>query len=172
VIEKTGHIVSTWNIAEYFNLKYNQDTVDDECLNNFLDAGHNRDQMCLFNYFEPNIMPPSVTYVKNHFSNLNNLTAAINLILPGQYMPYHRDLYHRWKHIHKHTDLKSIVRIIVMLEDSEVGQILQIDSDTIANWKAGDWFSWSGSTYHAIYNLSTRKRYAIQLTGSYESRTN
>lgn len=166
MINKTGHIEPIWSIDEYINLKYNQDTVDDEYLNKFLDSGHNRDQMCLFNYFEPKAMPRSVVYIKDHFKELNNLTAAINLVLPGQYMPLHSDLYIRWKHINKHQTTENIIRIIVMLEDCEPGQILQIGSELHTNWKSGNWFSWQGETPHAIYNMSLKNRYAIQLTGS------
>lgn len=172
MISKSGHIFPNWSVQEYFDLKYNQDTVSDEYLNKFLDAGHNRDQMCLFNYFEPNPMPSSINYIKEQFSNLNNLTAAVNLIRPGQYMPYHSDLYYRWRHIHNHDTVESIVRIIVMLEDNEIGQISQIGNNVISSWKAGDWFSWIGSTPHAVYNMSLKNRYAVQITGTYESRTN
>lgn len=154
-----------WNIQDYIDLRYNQDTVDDTYLNNFLDAGHNRNQMCLYNYFEPQVMPASVNYIKSKFNFLNNLTAAINLVLPGQYMPLHRDLYARWRHIHKITGTDKIMRIIVMLEDNERGQLLQIENDIYNNWKAGDWFSWTSDAEHAVYNFSTKNRYAIQLTG-------
>lgn len=166
MIEKIGHINPSWAISEYVGLKYNQDTVDDLYLNEFLDAGHSRDQMCLFNYFEPNPMPSSVGYIKSHFDNLQNLTAAINLVKPGQYMPYHSDLYARWKHVHKHQDVETIVRVIVMLEDAENGQILHVGDNLYSNWKAGDWFSWFGTTVHATYNMSLKDRYAVQLTGN------
>jgi hypothetical protein len=166
MINATGHLDPKWVVEEYFDLKYNQDTVDNTYLNNFLDAGHNRDQMCLYNYFEPNPMPTSVAYIKSHFLELQNLTAAINLVKPGQYMPYHSDLYARWCHIHKHNNINTIVRIIVMLENAELGQMLSINEATYTNWKAGDWFSWSGTTSHAIYNMSLKNRYAVQLTGN------
>ena len=160
-----GHIDPQWDVQDYINLKYNQDTVDDAYLNNFLDSGHNRNQMCLYNYFEPNIMPNSVNYIKSKFNNLTKLTAAINLVLPGQYMPLHRDLYARWKHIHQITNTEKIMRVIVMLEKNESGQFLQIEDSIYNNWQAGDWYSWIGESQHAIYNFSTKNRYAIQLTG-------
>ena len=154
-----------WNIQDYTNLKYNQDTVDDGYLNNFLDAGHNRDQMCLYNYFEPQVMPTSISYIKSKFNFLTNLTAAVNLVLPGQYMPLHRDLYARWRHIHKITGIDKIMRIIVMLEDNNRGQFQQIENNIYNDWKAGEWFSWVGDAEHAVYNFSTKNRYAVQLTG-------
>lgn len=161
-----GHIDPQWNIQDYINLKYNRDTVSYEYLTNFLNAGHSRDQMCLYNYFEPNIMPASVDYIKNKFNFLKNLTAAVNLVLPGQYMPVHQDLYLKWKTVHNITDIKKIMRVIVMLENNEDGQFLQIEKTIYNNWQAGDWYSWIGETKHAVYNFSTKNRYAIQLTGS------
>ena len=166
MIDTAGYIDPRWSIQEYYNLNYNQDTVDDTYLDRFLDAGHSRNQMCLYNYFEPNVMPESVSYIKSQFNKLSNLTAAINLIHPGQYMPYHSDLYARWRHVHNHHDLDTVVRIIVMLENSEPGQILQIGETTHSQWLAGNWFSWHGDTPHAIYNMSLKNRYAIQLTGN------
>jgi hypothetical protein len=163
-----GHIDPQWNIQDYVNLKYNQDTVDDAYLNNFLDAGHSRDQMCLYNYFEPNVMPSSVDYVKSKFNNLTKLTAAVNLVLPGQYMPLHRDLYARWRHVHNITGTDKIMRIIVMLEDNESGQFLQIKNNIYNDWKSGDWYAWTSDAEHAVYNFSTKNRYAIQLTGLME----
>lgn len=161
----SGNIEPQWSVDEYRSLKYNQDTVDDQYLNQYLDAGHSRDQMTIYNYFEPNVMPSSVAYIKSKF-NYDNLTAAVNLIRPGQYLPRHSDIYARWKHIHNHTDIETIVRIIVMLEAAEPGQVLEVGSMTYSNWRAGDWFSWMGATPHAIYNMSLKDRYAIQLTGS------
>ena len=81
-------------------------------------------------------------------------------------MPCHSDLYARWKHVHKHNDIKTIVRIIVMLEESEHGQMLHVGDTLYSKWKAGDWFSWTGSTVHATYNMSLKSRYAVQLTGN------
>ena len=106
-----GYVEPQWNIQDYVNLRYNQDTVDDTYLNNFLDAGHNRNQMCLYNYFEPQVMPVSIDYVKSKFNFLSNLTAAINLVLPGQYMPLHRDLYMHDGDIYtrSQTQIKSCV---------------------------------------------------------------
>jgi hypothetical protein len=99
-------------------------------------------------------MPVSIDYVKSKFNFLGNLTAAINLVLPGQYMPLHRDLYLRWRHIHKVTDTDKIMRVIVMLEDNEQGQFLQVENDIYNNWKAGDWFSWISDT--AFYKFNKR----------------
>jgi hypothetical protein len=165
MINFSGHIDPTWDLADYHILSYNIATINEKYLGRYKSAGHNVEQIQILNYFEPNPMPDSVAYIKEQFNDLKLLSAAVNLMLPGQYLPHHRDLYERWMRVHNVTDINNIYRAIVMLDDAEIGQILQIDSTTISNWHAGDWFAWAGTTSHAIYNFSNRSRYAIQITG-------
>jgi hypothetical protein len=165
VINFLGHIPPNWNLAEYYNLNYNQATINKLYLDRYVSCGHNSDQIKVWNYFEPNPMPSSTEYIKNQFKNLKFLSAAVNLMLPGQYLPHHSDLYERWMLFHNVTNIANVYRAIVMLDNSLPGQILQINTNTFDNWQAGDWFAWAGETSHAIYNFSTQNRYAIQLTG-------
>jgi hypothetical protein len=106
-----------------------------------------------------------VDVVRNHFNFLKPLSIAVNLCKPGQYLPLHSDMYKRWMEVFNISDVSRIYRYIVMLEDSEPGQLLQIEDDVYTTWKAGDYISWSGYTKHAIYNMSLKNRYALQLTG-------
>jgi len=165
MINFSGHIEPTWDSVDYHSLSYNTATINEKYLSQYKLAGHNVEQIHIFNYFEPNPMPSSMNYIKEQFNNLKFLSAAVNLMLPGQYLPHHRDLYERWMRVHNVTDIDNIYRAIVMLDDAELGQILQINSTTISNWQAGDWFAWTGTTSHAIYNFSSVPRYAIQVTG-------
>ena len=160
-----GRISVNWDVSEYLNLNYKQDTVATEYLNKFIDAGHSINQMMIYNCFESSPLPNSVNYIKSKFAFLNNTNAAVNLIRSGQYLPLHRDLYIKWKTLHNIKDINQIFRAIVMLENNRTGQILQIDADTVDEWQAGDWFGWVGSTEHAVYNFSLYDRYAIQITG-------
>jgi hypothetical protein len=165
MINFSGHITPNWNSTDYHKLNYNQATIHQLYLDRYVAAGHNCDQIKVWNYFEPNPMPKSINYIKQQFKNLKFLSSAVNLILPGQYLPHHSDLYERWMLFHNVTDIENVYRAIVMLDNSVSGQILQIDTNTIDHWQAGDWFAWTGKTSHAIYNFSTENRYAIQLTG-------
>lgn len=160
-----GRVSVNWDISEYFNLNYKQDTVATEYLDKFINAGHSIHHMMIYNCFESNPLPTSVNYIKSKFDFLSNTNAAVNLIRSGQYLPLHRDLYIKWKTLHNVKDINQIFRAIVMLEDNKQGQILQIDTNTIDIWQAGEWFSWVGSTEHAAYNFSLYDRYAIQITG-------
>jgi len=161
----SGFISPNWKIEDFYNLNYKQATISKEYLYQYKQHGHNLEQIRIFNYFENNVMPISINYIKSNFSQYSHLTAAVNLMLPGDYLPHHGDLYERWKLYHNISDITQIFRGIVMLEDSSLGQILQIGDDTITNWLSGNWYGWYGNTTHAIYNFSKNKRYAIQITG-------
>jgi len=160
-----GHINLNVEISDFYNLKYNKATIDEKYLKEYLDSGHSEEQMIIYNYFEPNPMPDCVYKIKENFSNLKPISVAVNFLKPGQYLPLHKDLYKKWMSIHGVKDIHRVFRAIVMLEDSSPGQILQIEQNLYTNWKAGDWFSWNGEECHAIYNLSLKNRFAVQVTG-------
>ena len=77
----------------------------------------------------------------------------------------HYDLYDKYKSVFSVDSADKIIRVMVMLENSVPGQILQINDRAIAKWSAGDWFGWQGREPHASYNFSMSDRYALQLTG-------
>lgn len=160
-----GHIELDVNIQDFYDLDYNEATIDEKYLSTYLHAGHNREQIVLYNYFEPQPMPDCVNKIKERFSNLNPVSVAVNFCKPGQYLPLHKDLYKKWQSIYKVDNINNIFRAIVMLENAAPGQILQIENNLYTDWKAGDWFSWTGDQDHGIYNLSTKDRFAVQVTG-------
>jgi len=161
----SGHIQPLWNIDEFKTLNYKFDThKDDVLLNEFASHGHSKMYMTLYNYFQPSPFPDVVfDYIVPQF-DLENISVAINLFKPGQYLPVHSDLYGKYKTHHGLTD-QTITRCVIMLEDSVPGQISQAGATTLGAWKAGDWISWANDEPHAVYNMSTVDRYAIQLTG-------
>ena len=162
---KHGNININLKIQEFESLEYNKATIDESLLESYVASGHNKEQMILYNYFEPNPMPRVVNDIKNYFNFLQPVSVAVNLAKPGQYLPMHNDFYKKWMQVHSINNISSIYRAIVMLEDSVPGQILQIENTLINSWKQGDYYSWTGSTEHAIYNFSKKNRYAVQVTG-------
>lgn len=160
----SGNICFETDYSTLKNLSYNAATVTENQLSAYIQSGHNASCMTIGNYFEPNPMPFDVDTVKNTF-NLKSTSVAINRLLPGHYLPIHSDHYERWMKVNKYDQIDNIFRAIVMLNDHETGQMLQIGDIIHTNWKTGDWFSWTGSTPHAIYNMSQSTRYAIQVTG-------
>jgi hypothetical protein len=166
-MQNLGHIEPLWDIEEFKTLQYKFDThKDSDLLEIYHSSGHDMDAMTLYNYFEPGPMPSTMeNYIKPKFSFLDNLAIAVNLFRPGQYLPYHRDLYQKYRQHHSVED-RPIMRCILMLEDGVPGQILEINRRVYSCWSSGDWFSWINDENHAFYNFSTKNRYAVQITGT------
>lgn len=164
---KTGYIEPKWNIEDFKTLNYKFDThKDDVVLNEYASHGHSKMYMTLWNYFQPNPMPESVdNYIVPTFGHLDHIAIAINLFKPGQYLPMHTDLFGRYKQVNNLTN-EEITRVIIMLEDSQPGQVSQACGKTFGDWEAGFWIQWDSDDPHAVYNLSMQNRYAIQLTGT------
>lgn len=162
-----GKIEPLWDIRDFYDLEYKFDVhKDSDLLEMYRDSGHKMEAMNLYNYFEPGPMPASIDqYIKPTFSFLENVAVAVNLFRPGQYLPYHRDLYQKYRRFHD-AENKSIMRCILMLEDGAPGQILEIGSRVYSCWPAGSWFSWIDEENHAFYNFSTKDRYGVQITGT------
>lgn len=167
ILIKTGLIEPIWDIEEFRKLNYKIDTHKDTALiDDYERAGHFRQSMTLFNYFEPNPMPQVVHDHIVPYFGYNNASVAVNLFEPGQYLPVHSDLFGRYRQIHGLDKDIRIYRTIVMLEDSSPGQLIQVDDRAWAFWRTGWWIEWEGDTPHAFYNLSFHNRYAVQITGT------
>lgn len=159
------NIPPKWNILDYTNLDYKVDFhKDQELVDTYVKAGHSKSAIALYNYFEPNLMPDSMTYIKGYF-NLQCTSVAVNKFTPGQYLPVHCDLYRAYKTHYNLDNNQVIYRYIIMLEDGTDGQMLTIENDTHTMWKAGDAFGWKDCDKHTFYNMSLKDRYAVQLTG-------
>lgn len=163
---KKFNIEKKWNIEDFYDLKYFITThKDEELLRQYEISGHKSESMTLYNYHEPSPMPEVVySYIRPHFSFLNNVAIAVNLFHPGQYLPIHTDIFGKYIKVYG-SDFSNIVRYVMMLEDNSPGQILQISNKCYSNWKSGDCFGWKCDELHAFYNFSMKNRYAIQITG-------
>ena len=161
------HIEPEWNIEEFKNLDYSfADYHDSYEVDLYVSRGHIKENIGLYKYHEPNPMPSCVEkYVLTHFNHLDNLAVAVNLFKPGQYLPYHSDVYTRYKEVFD-VGGKTISRIMVMLEDWKPVQVLCIDKYSYSNWIAGDCYTWHDYEPHTFINLSLFDRYALQITGT------
>jgi hypothetical protein len=55
------HITPKWNIEDFKNLQYCLTTYKGEgIINQYVEVGHNRSMISLYNYHEPNLMPDCV----------------------------------------------------------------------------------------------------------------
>jgi hypothetical protein len=161
------YIKPEWNIEEFKNLDYSfAEYHDSYDVDLHVSKGHAKEKIGLYKYHEPNPMPSCVKkFVLPHFGHLDNLTTAVNLFKPGQYLPHHNDVYTRYKEIFE-IDGKTISRTMVMLEDWKPGQVLCIDKYSYSGWMAGDCYTWHDYEPHTFINLSLFDRYALQITGT------
>jgi len=163
-----GIIIPNWNIEEIKMLQYKLDYHKDlDLIKAYAESGHNKESMLLYNCFEDSI-DVNFDYIRQSFSYLKNLSLAVNLFTPGQYLPLHSDLFQRYKEVHGLSTDQPIIRIILMLEDSVPGQIIQINDRTISSWKSGQWVGWVNDDKHAFYNFSKVNRYAVQITATFD----
>jgi hypothetical protein len=64
------------------------------------------------------------------------------------------------------------LRLLIMLEDHQPGQIAQFGNIVYTQWRAGTIFTWEWSTLpHVTWNGSWNKRMALQLTGTGSAET-
>lgn len=163
-----GSIPVTWDIQELKNLNYEFGFfTSDPPVETYTAAGHDPYRISIWKYHQPKLLPASVEVLHQHWPNLINIGTAVNLYTPGQYMPWHQDRYGRYRKVNNLSENDTIMRIIIMTEDSKPGQIFQANDKTWGLWRAGDWFAWTNDDWHASYNFSNENRYAIQITGTF-----
>ncbi len=84
---------------------------------------------------------------------------------PGTILPCHQDTYKRYIEIFKLDKPQSVHRAIVFLEDWASGHYLEVDSEPVVKWRAGDVVVWQYDTPHLAANMGTTPRYTLQITG-------
>jgi hypothetical protein len=99
------------------------------------------------------------------FNWINYKSYAVHKMEPGSILPLHKDKYSYYSTQYNIIDFNKIVRVIVFLEDYELGHILQIEDTPVTEWKAGNWVSWSGKKTHLAANFGCHNRYTLQITG-------
>lgn len=83
---------------------------------------------------------------------------------PGQILPWHYDRHYMLKRMHP-NDPRSIVRILVFMQDWKIGHILQIQNDILTHWKKGQVVVWHPDTYHVSANIGLEKKWTCNITG-------
>lgn len=107
-----------------------------------------------------------IDFLKKHFNWLDNISYSTQKFEPGMLLPWHTDSYAFFRKHNQITDVNTITRIIIFLEDWQPGHILQINNFINTTYKAGDWISWIGLTPHLAANLGHTNRYTLQITGT------
>lgn len=157
-----GRISITWNSEDFKSFHFERITYGNQV------AMLSADDFDFYNIamdYTKDTNIPEILGVKKEFSYLNDKSYAIHKIKPGHVLPFHSDHYVRYKQIFGIESADDIKRIIVFLEDWYRGQLLEIEDEVVANWKAGDWVMWTGESIHMAANLGHNDRYTLQITG-------
>jgi hypothetical protein len=84
----------------------------------------------------------------------------------GTILPVHQDTYKRYIEL---FDLEgqehTIHRAIVFLEPWASGHYLEVNSEPVTKWSAGDVVTWCYDTPHMAANMGLTPRYTLQITG-------
>lgn len=158
-----GHVSRFWN-DDFKSLPYVKQPITDEEIDSWVAMGY--DHVKSFSgsmYNNRNPMPDWVTSLENLFG-MYNQTYTIYRMDTLEIMPVHSDHFNTYCRLHNTTSDK-VQRVIMMLEDWKPGHYFELDGIGHVNWKAGDWFKWTGDVPHAASNIGTEPRYTLQITG-------
>jgi hypothetical protein len=159
------HITPFWTTDEYYNLHYTSEYFRDiNQLDEWKIAGHHLPSTTIA--ICPVTSPTEFsTKIESYFNHLHHIGICFHLLLPGHYLPLHRDAYGFYTKKYEITNIDKIHRYIMFLEDSQPGHFLIVGDTVHSKWNAGDVQSFSGATAHSAINLGMTPRYTLQITG-------
>ena len=160
---ETGHISKFWN-EDFKSLPFVKQPITEEEIINWRSQGY--DHVKSFSgsmYDSRNIMPDWILNM-DHMFGMYNQTYTVYCMTTLEIMPSHSDHFNTYCRLHDTTSEK-VQRVILMLEDWKPGHYFELDGIGYVNWKAGDWFKWTGDVPHAASNIGTEPRYTLQITG-------
>jgi hypothetical protein len=154
-----GTVPVTWTEKDFKELDWLTNDVHEEKFNAIVDTSTYDVgvSMCFEN------LPQVLLDVAKHL-DLNCPVVAVNRMIPGKILPYHRDLFKSYKERNHISDKQPILRIIVFLEDTKAGHQLWIEEEPCFG-PAGSYFGWGQNTVHMAANLGWEDRYIMQITG-------
>lgn len=160
-----GKINPVWQDQEFYNLEY--ESRGGYGQDEYIMYGHDPYRVIINNdvYVGPmEKMPNFSSKVIEQLPTHSSYSVAFYRTPPGNILPVHKDMYCNYMKMNNISDVNKITRYIVFLEDAKRGHLFQIEKEVLADWKRGDWISWTGSTLHAAYNLGIEHRYTMQVT--------
>jgi len=151
---------STHRDLPYVNEPFN----DELALKEWRDLGYTQTKFTGDMYDMRNTRPPWIEPFRDHFP-WRHFSWSVYRMAPGRVLPEHRDTYSKFAELHQVTDIESIYRAVVFLEDWQSGHYFEIDRSPVIKWQAGDCVIWQGSTPHLAANVGKTDRYTLQITG-------
>ena len=160
---ETGHVSRFWN-EDFKSLPFIKQPITEEEILKWQSQGY--DHVKSFSgsmYNSKNIMPDWVLNMDQLFG-MYKQTYTLYRMDTLEIMPVHSDHFNTYCRLHDTTSEK-VQRVILMLEDWKPGHYFELDGIGYVNWKAGDWFKWTGDVPHAASNIGIEPRYTLQVTG-------
>jgi len=160
-----GHIEPCWQDQQFYSLPY--ESAGGYGQDEYIMYGHDNYKAIINNdvYVGPKeIMPEFYKDVVAQLPQHDHHEVAFYRTPPANILPLHKDMYANFMKMHNITDVNTITRYIVFLEDAKRGHLFHVEDTCLCNWKKGDWVSWTGSAPHAAYNMGIEHRYTLQVT--------
>jgi hypothetical protein len=107
---------------------------------------------------------PPVFHAMAKACGLANHSVSLLRQDPGQVLPWHQDKFYKLKQ-RLASGEHRIFRYIVLLEDWKIGHYLQIGSEPVVKWRAGDVFTYAPDVYHLSGNCGIEPKYTMQVSG-------
>lgn len=160
-----GHVDPWWSLRHRDLAYINEPFNDRVSLNKWRDLGYTQTRFTGDMYDMRNAAPDWVEQFQKIFP-FERFAWSFYRMAPGSVLPAHSDTYDRFKLIHGLESTHSVVRTIVFLEDWASGHYLEMNSQPVTKWRAGDWVSWRDDFVHLAANMGQTDRYTLQLTGT------
>jgi hypothetical protein len=162
---KQGKINVCWQGQQFYSLPY--ESAGGYGGDEYIKYGHDPYKVIINNdvYVGPKeIMPEFWKGVVEQLPDHDHFEVAIYRTPPANILPLHKDMYANFMKMHNITDVNTITRYIVFLEDCKLGHYFHVEDTCLCDWKNGDWISWTGSAPHAAYNMGIEHRFTMQVT--------
>jgi hypothetical protein len=87
-------------------------------------------------------------------------------ITPGHMLVWHFDTYATFVHRKNLTIeyAETIKRSVILMNDWDVGQVIQIGNELLGNWTAGDVYTWESFAWHGTCNFGKSDIIAMQIS--------
>lgn len=95
---------------------------------------------------------------------LDKAIATLTRQDPGQILPWHQDSFYYHRVCHQ-EDSRPIWRFLVFMRDWQIGHMLQVNDQLLANWKRGDVVVWHPGTMHLAANVGEVPKWTCNVTG-------
>lgn len=83
---------------------------------------------------------------------------------PGQAIPWHQDNFFMLRRLYP-EDHRTIVRVLLFMDNWKNGQLLQIGDKFLHHWQRGEVYIWPPDTWHLAGNIGYETKWTCNITG-------